>query len=67
MGRGRVQSNPNVDSLIKETKEVSQEVTLNSLDERLENIEVLLKVLILHAEKITDEDFTEIDLGVYHG
>ena len=67
MVRGRTQSRGNTDALIKEVEEVSQEVTLTTIDERMENIELLLKLLILHAEKITDEDFTEIDLGVYHG
>lgn len=62
MARGRTQSRSDVDTLIQETEEVTQEATSRSIEDRLQDIELTMKLLLLHAQFVTKEIFTEDDL-----
>ncbi len=56
-----------MDALIDATEETSQEDTAVRLHERMDNIEKLLRVLLLHAEIVSGDLFTEDDLEYKDG
>jgi len=62
MVRGRVQSRGNTEGVIAANEATAQEETSVDILERLETIETLLEILILHAQLVTGEELVVEDL-----
>lgn len=67
MGRGRFNDRIDGDGLRKSIDKTAQEDTSLTIEERMECLEVSMKLLLLHAEIVTGEQFTEDDINIERG